>query len=239
MQPVFNFQGSAILSMMALLGTVLVLGSAGAGLMVLLLRGKLYAARWVAMAAGVIGAAYLAVLAGFSAASRAQVVEPGQEKYFCELDCHLAYSVAGVERTPMLGNARAKGAWHVVRLKVRFDPTTISPGRGDAFLYPNPRAVRLIGEDGNSYAPSAPGLRELEAISGAQKRLDAPLRPGEAYTAALVFDVPGSAGALRLAVDEASPQTRLLIGHENSLFHHGTTFRLDAPSPAASAETGR
>ena len=36
---------------------------------------------------------YFSLLFGFSLASRDHLLAHGQEKYFCEIDCHLAYSV--------------------------------------------------------------------------------------------------------------------------------------------------
>ena len=39
---------------------------------------------------------------------------PGQEKYFCELDCHIAYSVQNVQRMKSIGNATADGEFYVV-----------------------------------------------------------------------------------------------------------------------------
>jgi hypothetical protein len=45
------------------------------------------------------------------------------------------------------------------------------------------------------------------------------LRPGESYFTDLVFDVPKDARGLRLLITEDDPETRLVIGHENSLLH--------------------
>jgi hypothetical protein len=54
-------------------------------------RGKLTLAGLILL--GGYGTALLAA----SAISREWSLPPGEEKYFCEIDCHLAYSVAGVE----------------------------------------------------------------------------------------------------------------------------------------------
>ncbi len=40
---------------------------------------------------------YFGLLFGFSLASRDHLLAHGQEKYFCEIDCHLAYSVTASE----------------------------------------------------------------------------------------------------------------------------------------------
>ena len=227
MQPLFNFTGSsAPLSVLAFLGTGAVLAALGVACVVLLARRHGFAAWRVALAGGAVAAAYLAALAGFSLAGGARAVEPGNAKYFCEIDCHLAYSVLGSRRVAALGGARADGAFEVVTLKVWFDPRTISAHRGDAPLYPTPRSARLVDAAGRWYAPSADGLRALEAAQGAQTPLTRPLRPGESYTTSLVFQVPADVRAPELLLTESDPITHLLIGHENSFFHRPIPFRL-------------
>lgn len=213
MEPVFNFQGSAMLSVMAFAGTVLLLFALAAVAGYLAAREQTYAARRILWTgAGVIGV-YALALAGFSAAASRQDVAAGGEKYFCELDCHLAYSVAGVER---LASGDATGGVEVVNLRVRFDPETVGPRRGRQPLYPNPRRVRLIASDGRAYAPSPAALRAL----------DDPLRAGESAIIPLAFELPEGARGERLLLTETSPETRFLIGHENSFFHPRTAFRL-------------
>ena len=229
MEPVFNFGGSAMLSVLAFLGTAGVLAAAAVGFAVLALTGRWRAARWVGAGAVGTAGAYLVVLTGVSLTSGARAVDLGGEKYFCELDCHLAYSVVESRRAPTLSEstpAREGRVWEVVAVRVRFDEQTVSPRRGNAPLRPNPREIRLVDAAGRSYAPSEAGMRELERAAGGTIPLDRPLRPGEAYTTALVFDLPADAGRTELVVTERDPVTRLLIGHENSLFHRPTAFRL-------------
>src|SRR5262245_37021708 len=90
---------------------------------------------------------YAGVLLADSALSQERTLERGEKKYFCEIDCHLAYSVEDVEISDALGApsrpVHASGRWHVVRLKTWFDPATISPRRGDAPLMPNPRVAYI------------------------------------------------------------------------------------------------
>jgi len=52
------------------------------------------------------------------------------------------------------------------------------------------------------------------------------LRPGESYTTDFVFDVPKDARGLRLLITEDDPETRFVIGHENSLLHKKICFGL-------------
>ncbi len=77
------------------------------------------------------------------------------EKYFCEVDCHLAYSVTGVTQTKTLGNppnqVTATGTFYVLTVKTRFDETTISPHRGNGPLSPNPRTVSVVDDQGRTY----------------------------------------------------------------------------------------
>lgn len=230
MEPVFNFQGNAMLSLMAFAGTVLLLFALACTAGHLALRGRTRAARRVGMAFAGVAASYWMALIGFGVAMGEREVGAGGWKYFCEMDCHLAYSVAGVERRAFAGAGDAlrapEGGYEVVSLRVRFDPRTAGPNRNDAPLHPNPRRVRLIGSDGRSYAPSVEGLRALEAERGAQPGLDHALRPGESAIVPLVFELPRGATGQRLLLTESSPQKWLLIGHENSLFHSRTAFRL-------------
>ena len=146
----------------------------------------------------------------------------GEEKYFCEVDCHLAYSVVDVRQSKVLGDgasrATARGLFRVVTLRVRFDPETTSSRR--------PRSVRVVAECGATYRPDPAGQRALETQQGVSTPLTAPLRPGESYTTRLVFDLPEKARDPRLLITESDWITRLLVGHENSPLHRKTSFRL-------------
>ena len=233
MQPVFNFQGSALLSVLAFLGTGALLVGLGVALVVMLARRNAFAARRVGVAmAGVVGA-YLLLLVGTSLASAPRTVEPGKAKYFCEIDCHLAYSVVGSRWAAGLGPAR--GHFQVVTLKVWFDPRTTSPHRDDSPLHPNPRAALLVDDQGHAFHRSGPGQAGLEAVEGPQPPLTQPLRPGESYTTSIVFDVAPDSRATELRLNETDLVTHLLIGHENSLLHRPVPFRLSDPASASSA----
>jgi hypothetical protein len=183
----------------------------------------------LALLAGV-SALYFCVVLVFSFASGERVLARGEEKHFCEIDCHLAYSVVGVRRSKTLGSgasqAGARGEFLVVTLKTRFDETTTSARRGDDELYPNPRGATVYDADGRSYSPSDEGARSLAAEGLGGTPLDTPLRPGESYTTELVFDLPADARDTRLLVNESDLPTRFIIGHENSPLHKKTEFKL-------------
>lgn len=238
MQPLFNYQGSAALSVLAFLGTAGLLGALAIAFVILLALGNRFAARRVGIAGAGIAGAYLFALAAFSIGSGAREVQPGGAKYFCEIDCHLAYSVVDARRVASLGGTRAKGAFELVTVKVWFDPGTTSARRGDAPLTPNPRLARLVDADGKAYRPSADGSRALEAERGAQTPLTRALRPGESYTTTLVFEVPSTVGEPRLLLTENDPVTHLLIGHENSLLHRPIPFRLADSSTSGATVRG-
>jgi hypothetical protein len=184
--------------------------------------------KFVLLAMLVIAGAYLASILIFSLASRERVLARGEEKHFCEIDCHLAYSIVNTRQSKTLGNpsTTAQGSYTVVTIKTRFDETTISPQRGDGLLYPNSRVVTLVDERGNKYSPSDEGQRALNTAQNAGKPLVTPLRPGESYTTDVAFDLPAEAKASTLLINEGEWETHLVIGHENSPLHRQTRFQL-------------
>lgn len=182
-----------------------------------------------------LAAGYLLLLCGVSFASSEVVLPPGGWKYFCELDCHIAYSVAGVETAAALGpeaqQTLASGKFVIVCVKTWFDEHTISPHRGNGPLTPNGRKVWLVDDTGRSFAPSPQGETAFSRIGGTSTPLTQALRPGESYITDLVFDVPKDARGLRLLITEDDPETHLVIGHENSLLHKKIYLRIDAAPP--------
>ena len=143
------------------------------------------------------------------------MLAPGEEKHICEIDCHLAYSVAGVKSEVVPSG----GTRYTVSVKVRFDEATISPRRPkDASLSPNSRYVALVDAAGKAYVGSTEGLKRR-------------LIPGESYTTDIVFELPGGAADLRLVLRNNDFETLFVIGHENSFGHGKTTFWL---TPSAS-----
>src|SRR5215831_17778140 len=100
------------------LSALLFLGSAGLSvlLLVALLVTFLWRKQWLrypvtALLVLIVG--YGALLLGFSLCSRERTLARGQEKYFCELDCHLAYSVQNLERVKTIGTTSAAGEFYV------------------------------------------------------------------------------------------------------------------------------
>src|SRR5208283_6043233 len=139
---------------------------------------------------------YSGILLGLSLLSREVVLPMGEWKYFCEIDCHVAYSVgdirsiasAGAEMQQVAGN----GKFVVVQVKTWFDPSTISAHRGDGPLTPNGRIVRLLDGSGRSYERFAHEDELLAALGLASTPWRTALRPGESYATFVVFEVPAS-----------------------------------------------
>jgi Domain of unknown function (DUF4352) len=204
-------------------------------------RSRLYA-QMGGGAAVMVVACYMLLLCGVSLASSEKVLPAGGWKYFCEIDCHIGYSVSGVETTGAIGpemrQTSARGQFVVVRLKVWFDEHTISPHRGDGPLTPNPRRVVLVDRNGRAYAQSPEGEAELVGGKGEAGSLRQPLRPGQSFRKDLVFDVPKDASGLRLLITEDDPETVLIIGHENSLLHGKIYLGLDS-APRITREISR
>lgn len=228
-----NVNLDAHLSALGLLGTGFLLLVAALVLLYLLLRGRRAAAINVALGALGLCVAYGLVLLIFSLASADKVLARGAEKHFCELDCHLAYSVADVQTTRRLGppahEVSAEGTFYVVTIKTRFDEQTIAPGRGDQPLTPNGRIVRVYDAQGRIFAPSPAGTRALELSTGTGMPLTTPLQPGESYTTEMVFDLPADVRNPRLLMTDDEARNRFVVGHENSPLHKKTAFALNAP----------
>lgn len=172
---------------------------------------RLARATTFAIATGAV--AYFALLLGVSATSHETLLPRGQEKYFCEIDCHLAYSVLDVETKNEEGLSG-----YIITLRTRFDETTTSPNRPkDAPLIPSPRDVALIDDSGHQYP----------VVSTMGASLMTPLTPASSYTTQLEFKVPRNARGLRLLIETTTGwPDHFVIGDENSLGHKKTYFAL-------------
>lgn len=201
----------APLSVLAFLGAGFLTAALLAAAAVFALARRPVLARRLSLGSAVIPAAYAVALVGLGAATREQTVPRGGEKFFCEVDCHVGYSVANYVEA-------AVGDWRraVVTLRSRFDETTISPRRGNGPLTPNPRSAALVDARGRRFVAEAAGVVALKAA----------LKPGESYATDLVFRIPEGAGDLRLSLVEADGLVRLLLGHERAPFAGETRLAL-------------
>lgn len=179
------------------------------------------------LAAATLIVLYVGGVVAFSAFSHEKILSVGQEKYFCELDCHVAYSVQSVQRTKQIGNIVANGEFYVVTVRGRFDETTTAPSRPhDRPLTPNPLGFTLVDAHGDLINKSAAGQEAWIAAHGPSASLFQPLLPGESREATYVFDVPPGMGKPRLLAAFGVFPTQILIGDESSLLHKKTYFAL-------------
>lgn len=230
----------APLVVLLFLGACFGLAVTGLAFLYGLVRRKSWLTRYsLAVAVAGVGL-YSTLLLAASLTSREKVLRPGEQKYFCEIDCHVAYSVMNVATTRVLGappqQATATGTFYVVKVRSWFDERTISSRRSrTAPLRPDLRRVVVVDEQGREYEPSDTGLAALEQARGKTTPLTQPLRPGESYTTDLVFDLPVGVQNPRLLITDASGISALLIGHENSFLHKKILFALapQTQSPGA------
>jgi hypothetical protein len=219
------------------LGTIFILGISLLVLFYGAVRRSAFFAKLGAGAVLTIAAGYLLLLSGISLASSEQTLPPDGWKYFCEIDCHIAYSLVSVQTAATLGpelqQTAAHGKFLVLHLKTWFDERTISAHRGNGPLTPNRRSVVLVNDTGRRYEPSLEGQFALARTGDLSTAMTQALRPGESYITDLVFDVPSNARGLRLLITEDDPETRFVIGHENSLLHKKIFFDVDAASRLA------
>jgi hypothetical protein len=225
-----NVNLAAPVGVLALLGSGFLLVVFGVAFLASLVTRKPRLTKLSLLGTGLIIVSYLAVLLVFSFASKQIALSPGQEKHFCEIDCHLAYSIVAVNQTKVIGRApalaTATGTYRVVTIKTRFDETTIGSNRGNGLLYPNPRRVMVVDENGREFFPSPEGQHALAQAQDAGTAITTPLRPGESYTSTVVFDLPADVRNPVLLINEADWLTRFVIGHENSVGHRKTTFQI-------------
>ena len=226
---------NAPLVVLAFLGTGLLLAVAAVFFFYAWIARKPRRAGQALGAAVLIGGFYVTLLVGAALASKERTLGPGEWKYFCEVDCHIAYSIESVRTAKTLGPAErpvtAGGLFHIVRITTWFDERTIARWRPrDLALTPGPRLVVVVDGYGNYYAPSRAGETALAQIEGTSAPLTRALRPGESYTTDIVFDLPGERPNFRVLLTDDDPVTWVLIGHEDSFFHKKIFFALH-PTP--------
>jgi len=175
------------------------------------------------LAAGVL--VYAALLFGSSITSQERVLAKDVEKHFCEIDCHIAYSVTEIHRIPTYKSRKdtmkASGEFYIVNVKTHFDEKTIGENRGNGPLQPGPHALTVVDAQGHVYKPVAQ--------SGTDMR-DA-LRPGESYISTVIFDLPEKVERPKLYINSGGWPDRFLIGHEESWLHKKAYFDIGWVTP--------
>ncbi len=211
-------QLAVILGTLGLIGTVLLLV-----LLILVtvwstLRGNGHLVKRASGAMALLAGIYGALWLGAGLLSRDTVKGAEEEKYFCEIDCHLAYRVVAIWPAEQVPGASGR-VW-AVELRTRFDEITISPRRGkEAPLWPSPRRVELRDARGEAYDPMA-GIDGWFRDHGVHSvPLSQELRPGDSYTTTLLFDLPVATTPANLLVEDADWINTLVIGSEESPWH--------------------
>jgi hypothetical protein len=221
---------NAHIAALALLGTAGAFMAALVAAAICVAVGRRKLAVWIAGGASAIGIAYAAAVIGLALASRERVLPAGARKYFCELDCHTAVSIEGVETARALSapreTLRPAGRFLLARVRTWFDPSTIAPWRGDALLTPNPRTAWIVDASGHRYPLAREATRAAARAGFPCEGLDRPLRPGQSSTTTLVFDVPDDAPHPRLFIGDPPGIELLVMGHENTPLHGKTLFDL-------------
>lgn len=176
---------------------------------------------------------YGGTLLAISLFSREVVLTAGGWKYFCEIDCHVGYTVENAVKTAHLElqHVAGRGNFLIVGVKSWFDPGTISAHRGNAPLTPNGRRIALVAEDGNLLAPSAQQEKMLEVLRLHSTPLHTVLHPGDSYISYFVFELPSSVRNPKVLLTTTDRETSLLWGHENSYFHKKILFDLSSDPP--------
>jgi len=225
-----NVNLSAPIGALALIGTCALLGAGSIFLIYSLAVRSFSRARLTAAFMLIFASMYGGTILIFAFASSEVALARGDEKHFCELDCHLAYSVADIKRTRVIGSGgntvTSTGTFCLATVKTRFDETTIGPNRGNGLLYPNSRQLTIVDAQGRTYSPSQQAQAALESAGSAGTPLQTPLRPGESYLTTIAFDLPADATNLSLLINEGEWITHFIIGHENSLLHKKVRFQL-------------
>jgi len=225
-----NVNLSAPLGAMAFLGGGFMLLVAAVVFIYGLVSRRLGVARLVLVVALVGAALYFGTLLAFSFTSHDEILALGKEKHFCEIDCHLAYSIVDVRQSKTLGNSgnqtAADGTFYLITVKTRFDQNTISATRGDGPLTPNSRVVSITDDQGRTFVPSLAGEEAVARTEGLGTPLTTALRPGQSYLTKIVFDLPADVRHPTLLMREGEWVTHFVIGHENSPLHKKTRFQL-------------
>ena len=226
-----------IFQVLGFLGTGALVVAGAAGAMWTASRGWPVLSRNLAFGTFGLILLYITLLAGGGLLSRGRVLPVNAEKYFCELDCHLAYSVTDVRVVDSLGSGenglRANGRFWLVTVRTWFDPNTISARRSlTEPTWPAPRSIALVSADGDRYQPVEDVDASLTASGIVSTPITKELPPGASYTSTFVFDLPEDAVATGLFLTDALVVSRFLVGHERSPFHAPTLLQLPALSVA-------
>jgi hypothetical protein len=148
-----NLNFPAPLSVLGFLAAFAGLFLAVASVLIFWLARKPKFARISAIAAGAAAVVFFILRLSFSVASGETALAYGREKYFCEIDCHLAYSDLEAHTRP--------DVCFVITVRNRFDETATSRTRPKMPRWLRPRVKRAssTAPDARTLPSPAPALR--------------------------------------------------------------------------------
>lgn len=197
----------------------------GCAVAVVGLIGALVLRRWAAARAILLslvgyGLLYALGLVAVSALSPQRVIPPGQSQ--CFDDWCIAIAHAAQSSTLQVGaqTLAAQGRFLVVTLQVTSTAKRVSQREQIAQVY-------LVDGAGRRFALSAVGQRALEAAELSGPALDSAIGPGGAFTHTIVFDAPSDATDFSIVVAHPAFPGAIVIGDDQSLFHHPTLMQVD------------
>jgi hypothetical protein len=166
---------------------------------------------------------YALGVVGVSALSPQRVIPTGQTQ--CFDDWCVAVSHAAQSPTLHVGaqTVTAQGRFLVVTLQVTSTAKRVSQREQIAQVY-------LVDGAGRRYDTSTVGQRALDAAGLSGPALDSLIGPGDAFTHTTVFDTPADATGFSIVVAHPAFPGVIVIGDEQSLYHHPTLMQVDLAS---------
>ena len=222
-----------VLLMLMTIGGIFV---AGVLLVVSLVLGKAWLAKFTVGGVAVWFVFYVLMLFGFSFASSEQTLAMNEPKAFCGfyLDCHMHAQVTKVETGDRIFRRKAEGQFYVVTVEVFSDAR--NPNIWFRLVKPKAEMVDSLGR---TYERNEDAESDL---STGPRYLGADVKGEETFKKELVFDIPKSATGLRLLITDGYRIDRLiesvLIGDEDSVMHKHTYFAIDDAHPGTAPSFG-
>ena len=175
---------------------------------------------------------YAVMLIGVSLNSTERVLGIGEAKEYCGfyLDCHMHTEVTSVRTADQIGDARAKGVFYIVGVRVFSDAKNENIG------------LRLIEPKARILTPDKIYIERDTAAESllptANVALDADIRNSQTIDKEIVFDVAKPSTDLKLLITDGYGIDRaiedVLVGDEDSLLHAQTFFSLNERRDVAS-----
>jgi hypothetical protein len=174
---------------------------------------------------------YIAMLLGYSAASKDRVLGIGEAKEFCGfyLDCHMHAEVTSVRTAKQVGSEIAQGTFYIVGVRIFSD----ARNPNIAFRLIDPNAKVFVTDDSMIDRDLA---AESQLPSGAVD-LGGEIKGRETIDKEIVFDIPPNLTDPKLHIAEGygidNTIEAVLIDDEDSIRHARTYFDIQEQNIAA------